>query len=127
MRTLIVLVIVVVGLQSLGVGQDLAKRESGKKDEVVSFDKAPEAILMPRPEYPPSARDLGLQGAVWVKVLVGIDGTVHDAVVAKTAADLLSKPALDAAAKWTFKPATKDRVPVAVWVRIPFMFKLETK
>jgi len=42
----------------------------------------------------------------------------------KSDAELFNQPAIDAAMKWKFTPAIMNNGPVAVWVSIPFKFRL---
>ena len=52
-------------------------------------------------------------------IVFGTDGLVHEPKLLKSSgshkADAL---ALDAIARWTFKPATKDGVPVPVYINL---------
>ena len=86
-------------------------------DEFVPVEIMPEMIYEVHPEYPRLARQAGLSGRVWIKALVGIDGRVKEAVVAKSS----GKPALDKAALQVaylnlFSPGIQDGRPVAVWI-----------
>lgn len=84
----------------------------------------PEIILKRSPDYPVLAQRINLEGVVYVKVLVDKKGNVKKAIVLKSDAELLTQPAIDAAMKWFFKPALMNGKPVAVWVSIPFHFRL---
>jgi TonB family protein len=59
-----------------------------------------------------------------VRVLVGRDGKVKDTVLGKAVNGILDEAALEAAKHYVFKPAMQNKKPVAVWVAIPFNFKL---
>jgi len=58
-------------------------------------------------------------------VLVGRDGRVRDAVAdPRHSITMLDPAALEAARQWVFKPALANGKPVAVWVAVPFSFRL---
>jgi len=44
--------------------------------------------------------------------------------VLKSDAEIFNEPAVEAAKQWLFTPAYMNNGPVAVWVSIPFRFKL---
>jgi len=99
-----------------------------KPDESVQVDKYPEPITRVDPVYPDLARKAGIEGKVIVKLLVDVHGKVIDSMVMNfegpNASAGLQESALAAAKQWTFKPAEADGKPVAVWVVLPFQFKL---
>jgi protein TonB len=93
-------------------------------DSFVPREIEPELIYQAQPEYPRIARLAGVEGVVWVKVLVGTDGTVLDARVAKSSGTVsLDEAAIAAAYKNRFSPAIQNGRPVAVWVtyRVEFV------
>jgi len=85
------------------------------------------------PHYPELARRAGVEGTVWLKVLVGNDGKVKDTKLMSLSSNLknsgdpvgLPEAAIEAARQWMFKPAIMKNKPVEVWVSIPFAFKLK--
>jgi len=83
----------------------------------------PAVIRQVWPEYPELARKAGVEGRVIVKVLVDREGKVQKAVVIEGPA-VLHQAARTAALHWVFKPAIQQDRAVAVWVAIPFHFKL---
>jgi len=95
--------------------------------QFTEVDEMPTPTKTAMPVYPESAKKANIQGTVWLSVLVGADGTTKDAVVKKnnSGSKDLATAAIDAAKKYTFKPAMKDNKPVEVWVEIPFKFKLQ--
>jgi len=94
-------------------------------DTWVYFEKDPVPMLMPPPEYPALAKDVGEEGLVIVRVLVGRDGRVRDAFVdPRHSILMLDVEALKAARRWIFEPALASGHPVAVWVSIPFRFSI---
>jgi TonB family protein len=65
-----------------------------------------------------------IEGKVVVRLLVGKDGTVRQAVVEHSTAEILNDAALDAARLFRFTPAIMNNGPVTVWVLFPFTFRL---
>jgi TonB family protein len=70
------------------------------------------------PEYPPIATRYHVQGAVVVRLTVGVDGRVARRVIESSSADVLSRSILNATADWVF---TKPEEPVEVTMRMPFV------
>ncbi|HID32623.1 MAG TPA: TonB family protein, partial [bacterium (Candidatus Stahlbacteria)] len=115
--------------------EEAAKRETAatkpaKVETVASEPFKPSKITRPKiinfvpAKYPPSLIDLGIEGTVVVKVLVGTDGRVKETIIQTSFGDVLcEREALAAARKATFKPATKDGVPYEAWVSLPFKFR----
>ncbi len=93
--------------------------------DYVPVEKQPIPIVQVQPDYPIPARDAGIGGVVWVKLLVAKTGTVTKAVVIKSDAEIFNQPALEAARQWEFIPAMKGGRPTAVWAVIPFRFRVE--
>ena len=77
------------------------------------------------PVYPPRCRRMGIEGTVRVRALVGEDGRVLQALVAKTSGDdALDAAGVDAVETWRFEPARRDGMPVRAWASVPIEFKL---
>lgn len=91
--------------------------------EFVPFTVPPALISVPAPAYPEMARQAGLEGVVALKVLVGKDGRVKEAVVT-SGAPLLNEAALEAARQAIFRPALEQKHPVEVWVELRMRFSL---
>ncbi|MHB1685888.1 MAG: energy transducer TonB [Ignavibacteriaceae bacterium] len=89
----------------------------------IKVDKPPQVISFVPPEYPESAKLSGLEGNVYVKIFVDKEGKPVKAVIIKSDHDVFNQAAVDAAMKFKFSPALKDKKPVAVWVVVPFRFK----
>jgi protein TonB len=96
-------------------------------DEFVPYDEDPVPIKEVQPEYPPLAKQAGIEGVVWVKVLVDKNGKVRDAIILKPsgASAGFEEAALAAVSKWEFKPAISNNQPVAVWAMLPVRFVLK--
>ena len=92
-------------------------------------DVMPEPIggieaIMKNVVYPESAKEEGIQGKVYVKLIVDENGDVSFTEVLKGVNEDLDKAAVDAIKKTKFIPAMKDNKPVKCEVAIPVMFKL---
>jgi protein TonB len=85
----------------------------------------PVPVRTAAPRVPREFTDAGKTGLVTVNFAVDEQGSVHDAKILKTTADILDKPALEAVLKWKFKPAKKDGQPYAMRVTIPIKFDVE--
>lgn len=96
-------------------------REAGEVDEQPS-------PIQPfiSPKYPDDARKKGMEGTVFVKLLVSERGDVKQTEVVQSDAEIFNQASIDAAMKWRFTPGKKNGVPVATWVVLPFKFKLDT-
>lgn len=90
-----------------------------------AVEKLPVLVSRPAPVYPEVAIRAGIEGKVVVKVLVGKDGRVREAVVLYSNADCLNDAALAAAKEYLFVPAIMNNGPVSVWVSVPFSFRLK--
>ncbi len=107
-----------------GISGDVRIEEDGPPPDFVPVEKQPQPIYSPYPVYPEIARRAGVEGTVWVKIWVDKEGKPKKAQVLKSDAQLFEQPAIEAAMKWKFTPAIMNNGPVAVWVSIPFKFKL---
>lgn len=109
------------------VQQDIviAPEDEPGMDEFIAVEKQPQIVKRVIPKYPEMALRAGLEGTVWVKILVDKDGLPKKAVVIKSTAELFNDAAVDAAMKFVFTPAVMNHGPVKVWVSIPFKFLLK--
>ena len=94
------------------------------QEQKVPYDQAPEPTKQATPKYPAEAMKARTEGTVWTQVWIDESGNVTKATVTKSDAEIFNQPAVDAAMQWKFKPAKKDGKPIAVWVSIPFRFKI---
>lgn len=74
--------------------------------------------------YPQSAKEAGIEGKVFVKVIIDERGNVIESKVTKSVDKDCDKAAVDAIMKTKFTPAMKDNKPVKTEVTIPILFKL---
>jgi len=82
----------------------------------------------PTPTYPASAARRGRQGVVLVRMEIDTRGKVaHVGVERSSGHPDLDRAALDAARRWTFRPARRGNQPVAITVLKPFRFVLERR
>jgi protein TonB len=103
---------------------EIAIEEEPSPDAFIPVEKLPVAVRQVRPEYPDIARRAGIEGTVWVKILVDKEGRVKKAIVLKSDSEIFDEPAIKAALQWVFAPAMMNKGPVAVWVALPFRFQL---
>jgi protein TonB len=106
------------------IEQDIKIDEDAPPADFVPVEKEPTPIKKVEPKYPELAMRAGLEGKVWVKIWVDKEGKPRQVVVLKSDAEIFNEPAVEAAKQWLFTPAYMNNGPVAVWVSIPFRFKL---
>jgi serine/threonine-protein kinase len=87
----------------------------------------PQVARLTKPAYPVLARRLKKETTLSVRVLVDENGKVANAQIELGDASGLgfNEAAIEAAYKTTFKPATKNGVPVKMWARLPVFFSLQ--
>jgi protein TonB len=98
-----------------------------KQGEFVPWDEDPMAISLPTPKYPEMARKAGIEGKVYVEVLIDTRGKVRDArIIRNSGANAgFEEAAIEAALKGEWRPAMQNKQPVAVRVSYPVVFKLK--
>jgi protein TonB len=102
---------------------DVKQKAPSEHDPFIAVEVYPQLVQMNAPRYPELAREAGVAGKVLVRVLVGRDGFVRDAVAIRSI-PMLDEAALAAARTAVFKPALQGGTPVAVWIVIPIVFEL---
>lgn len=79
-----------------------------------------------QPLYPPAELRAGRDGAVTLRVLVGVDGRVVRAEQVAASSDAFWRVTLkQALGRWRFKPATRDGIPVEAWRTMTVRFRVE--
>ncbi|HYD60620.1 MAG TPA: energy transducer TonB [Noviherbaspirillum sp.] len=79
----------------------------------------------PKPAYPLAARKLGEEGTVLLHVRVSAEGLpARIEVRTSSGSDRLDDAARNAVAQWRFVPAKQGEEPVAAWVLVPLVFKM---
>jgi TonB family protein len=99
----------------------------GKPMKVEGDVKPPQIVQKAAPVYPASARDNKIEGTVIVNTVIDEQGNVQDPKVATSSGNEdLDQAALDAVSQWTFRPATLDGKPVAVFYTLTIRFALDS-
>lgn len=107
------------------IEQDIRIEDDGPPPDFVPVEKQPVVVKEVKPVYPDLAQRANMEGTVWVKIWVNKEGKPRKAVVIKSDAEIFNEAAVNAAMQWVFTPAIMNNGPVAVWVAIPFKFKLK--
>jgi len=86
--------------------------------------KAPEIVAQPLPAYTEEARQARVEGVVLLQCIVRKNGSVDSFRVLRDLGYGLDESAINTiAAKWRFKPGTRNGVPVDVQANIEVTFK----
>lgn len=132
----IALALVLIGLTSVcirasayavRIGDGTANPAPGAQDEAPKLDAGvtpPRAVSTPDPIYPKTAKKEGRQGDVRLWCIIGTDGSVREAGIAKSLSQDFDESAINAVRQWTFEPATRNGQPVEVKVSVEVSFKL---
>lgn len=96
----------------------------GKLVSVTTVTSLPKIKSIVKPEYTKEMIENRIEGVVKVKVQVDIDGKVKKAIVLNDLGFGTKEKVLEACLKLEFEPATIDGVPCAVWIIVPFTFKM---
>lgn len=101
-----------------------------EKNYLVAAQVMPEIIggikaLQEKIVYPETAKNLGIQGKVFVQAFINEQGSVTNAKVIKGLGAGCDEAALDAVKSLKFTPAMNDGKPVKVQVTIPILYKLQ--
>ena len=92
--------------------------------ELFAVEEEPKRINSVVPEYPEMAKRTGIEGTVYLKVLVNKKGLIDSVSVIK-GPKVLHKSSIEAARAIKFTPAKHNDKPVSCWVIMPFRFILE--
>jgi len=87
-------------------------------------DTPPVPTVAPRPPYPTWAREAGIEGKVFVRVLVGVDG-IPKRVDVLSGPKGLTEGIEGPLMRWKFSPGLSNGNPVECWVEIPISFRLQ--
>ncbi len=87
---------------------------------------SPIPVYRPSPEYPAEALEAGLEGIVWVRGLVNIEGKISDLEIVTTDCETcgFEDAALKTAKQYKFEPAQSEGEPVTSWVSLKIEFRL---
>ncbi len=101
-----------------------------EKKETTIVEQKQEQIELPKPEkvamptIPDAAKRLGIEGTVFVKVLIDENGNVIKAEVVKSfGGGVCDQEAINTAMKWKFIPGKVNGVPTKMEQTIPIQFK----
>jgi periplasmic protein TonB len=104
----------------------VASRPSSTAPEGITRTARPQGGYQVRPTYPAAPRRLGIQGTTLLRVHVLADGRIGDVLVETSAGHAdLDQAAVGAIRGWRFEPARRGNEPVAMWVLLPFEFRLK--
>jgi TonB family protein len=96
-----------------------------EEDSFIELDQLPEVIVKAAPEYPEAARKSGVEGDVWIKTFVNLQGTpTKTRIFRSSGSESLDRAALIAAEKCVYKPAEVEGKPVGCWVTYKIRFLL---
>ena len=86
---------------------------------------APVALRKVDPKYPPSAIKQRIDGEVILYAIIRKDGRVDSIQLVRGLDPLLDQNAMDALARWEFRPASREGQPVDLEavIHIPFQFR----
>lgn len=80
----------------------------------------------PAPAYPRLSRRMGEEGAVIVRVLIGLQGTAEKAEIRTSSGfERLDLAALETVQRWRYVPGKRNGTPAAMWFNVPVRFVLE--
>jgi TonB family protein len=82
----------------------------------------PSVISSPGPDFSTSGHEKRVEGEIYLDVVVGVDGRVHDVRITKPLGPGLDEKAIEAVKRWTFKPGTLNGKPVAVKIQVQVDF-----
>lgn len=107
---------------------DVIKDNTPRNFESFEVEKAPVCVnlgmVKSSMQYPPLAVEIGLEGRVTVKVLVGMQGQVIK-ISSMSGPDIFYDEVKDKAMNLEFTPGLQNGKPVNVWVTVPFSFRLK--
>jgi len=99
---------------------------SGMKDlfDLKNLDQIPSPRLQAKPVYPFEMRRAGITGQVTVGFIVDSQGNVREAYALKSSHREFEQAAVQAVAKWRFKPGKKGGRAVNTRMAVPIVFNI---
>ena len=79
----------------------------GRIDYQIEARAAIEVVNVVYPDYPEQLRKNGSTGTVSVRVDVGPDGKVKNAILSSSKLPAMNTPTIEAVKQWTFKPGNR--------------------
>lgn len=121
--------------QTLATQQEIRKAihqpqgvEGGIGDQVFTIvETMPSFIRQRKPRYPSSARRAGIEGKVFVSVLISEKGEPIKAQIMKRVPSdqtIFDKAAIECVMKSTYSPGIQNGSPIKVWLAVPIRFTL---
>ena len=101
---------------TLGLGATVARADDALEPPV--------PVRTVPPKYPAKLKLDGVAGVVSINCVIDEKGNVTEPKVLKTSNEAFSDPALEALAKWKFKPAKRGGTAVSIKITIPIQFTL---
>ncbi len=111
-------------LPSLFVPEIGSAKEENEIFELFAVEKKPAIINPIIPKYPEMAKRAGIEGTVYLKVLVNKNGMVDSVHVVK-GPKVFQKSSIETAKMTKYTPAKLNNRSVACWVIMPYRFVLE--
>lgn len=95
--------------------------------DFVFYEEPPLIVESMMPKYPEIARRAGIEGIVWVSVLLDKSGNVRDVRISRDSGQNagFEEAAIEAARQTVWKPAISNGQPVALWVSYKIVFTLK--
>lgn len=100
--------------------------DSSKVLEFYMVEVRPKVLRPVKPVYPEEALRDSLEGKVFLKFIVNVDGSVSDVRVLR-GPEVFHQAAIGAVSQVRYKPAEHNGKPVAVWMTQPVSFRLPTE
>ena len=101
----------------------------GRRVDVLAYDEVkekPHPIDIVTPVYPEEAKKKNIEGKVFLKFVVNVDGSVSDVRVLQ-GSEIFRHAAIDAALQFRFRPGKHNGKFVPVWIVMPIEFSLDFK
>ncbi len=104
--------------------------DAGRRIRFIPYEEPPHPIggyaaITSKLEYPPIAREAGIEGNIVLQIFVNKKGFVEDVVVVQGLPQTgMDEAATRAIKQVRFKPAKQRDQPIGVWIAIPIRFKL---
>jgi TonB family protein len=119
-RTAMILLALALGAGTLLWAADATINISDESKQVLKL------VRMVRPQYPPEAKQAGIEGTVLLHVTVATDGTVKDIVV-KEGEPKLVEATVEAVRQWEYEPVQVDGKNIEASTDVTVNFKLSEK
>jgi protein TonB len=99
----------------------VAGAAEGAPKKITMGEAMSAAVVKTPPEFPQLAKQLKIQGAVELDVVIAENGTV-ESVTPISGNPVLTKPATEAVKRWKFKPFQQDGAPVKAQAALKISF-----